>query len=152
MVIKAGFRLSLRVPWTLGVRDRHSKAFFGKGLARPQHIIHRPDVWCRVRQREFFTFGMDVLLKLDLEQTRDFFASFFSLSDYHWQGFLSARLTFPQLIGFGVALFAHASNAARANLLVKGIPGLAVMLARLAQTLNYGPKSRADSRVDRVQT
>ena len=106
----------------------------------------------RVRQREFFTFGMDVLLQLDLSETRDFFASFFSLSDYHWHGFLSARLTFPQLIGFGVSLFAHASNAARANLLVKGVPGLLVMLTRLAQTINYGPKNRADEKVDRNST
>lgn len=95
---------------------------------------------------------MDVLLQLDLAQTRDFFSSFFSLSDYHWQGFLSARLTFPQLIGFGVSLFVHASNAARANLLVKGIPGLFVMLTRLAQTINYGPKNRADQKVDRTLT
>lgn len=39
---------------------------------------------------------MDVLLKLDLAETREFFAAFFALSDFHWQGFLSARLTFPQ--------------------------------------------------------
>ena len=106
---------------------------------------------CRIRQREFFTFGMDVLLQLDLAQTREFFASFFSLSDFHWQGFLSARLTFPQLIGFGLSLFAHASNAARANLLVKGIPGLVVMLARLAQTINYGPKIQAVGKIDQSQ-
>ena len=51
---------------------------------------------CRLRQRAFFVFGMDVLLKLDLAETREFFAAFFALSDFHWQGFLSARLTFPQ--------------------------------------------------------
>ena len=39
---------------------------------------------------------MDVLLKLDLAETREFFAAFFALSDFHWQGFLSARLTFPE--------------------------------------------------------
>ena len=50
----------------------------------------------RLRQRAFFVFGMDVLLKLDLAETREFFAAFFALSDFHWQGFLSARLTFPQ--------------------------------------------------------
>ena len=50
----------------------------------------------RLRQRAFFTFGMDVLLKLDLAETREFFAAFFALSDFHWQGFLSARLTFPE--------------------------------------------------------
>ena len=40
---------------------------------------------CRLRQREFFTFGMDVLLQLDLAETRQFFTAFFSLSDFHWQ-------------------------------------------------------------------
>ena len=93
---------------------------------------------------------MDVLLQLDLPQTREFFTSFFSLSDHHWQGFLSARLTLPQLIGFGLSLFTNASNAARANLLVKGIPGLAIMLARLAQTWNYGPQNRSDAKVDKL--
>jgi len=68
-----------------------------------------------------------------IQETRDFFAAFFSLSAFHWQGFLSARLTFSQLIGFGLSLFQHASNPARLNLLVKGLPGLVVMLVRLVQ-------------------
>jgi lycopene beta-cyclase len=38
----------------------------------------------RIRQRFFNTFGMDLLLSLDLSQTRDFFSAFFSLSDFHW--------------------------------------------------------------------
>ncbi len=97
------------------------------------------DVWAkiwpksRISQREFFNFGMEVLLKLDLAETREFFAAFFSLSDFHWQGFLSSRLTFLELIGFGLSLFANASNQARANLLIKGAPGLFVMLWRLAR-------------------
>ncbi|PSC67972.1 Lycopene beta chloroplastic [Micractinium conductrix] len=86
----------------------------------------------RLRQREFFEFGMEVLLKLDLAETREFFAAFFSLSDYHWHGFLSSRLSFLNLIGFGLSLFARSSNAARLNLLQKGLPGLLVMLSRLA--------------------
>ena len=39
----------------------------------------------RLRQREFFTFGMDVLLKLDLNETRQFFSAFFNLSEFYWQ-------------------------------------------------------------------
>jgi lycopene beta-cyclase len=53
----------------------------------------------RLRQRAFFCFGMDVLLRLNLAETRQFFAAFFSLSAFHWHGFLSARLGFLQLIG-----------------------------------------------------
>lgn len=89
----------------------------------------------RIRQREFFEFGMEVLLKLNLIETRQFFAAFFSLSDFHWQGFLSSRLSFIELIGFGLSLFANSSGAARMDLLQKGFPGLIVMLARLAKTL-----------------
>lgn len=73
-----------------------------------------------------------MLLKLDLAETREFFAAFFSLSSYHWHGFLSSRLSFISLIGFGLSLFAKSSNAARINLLQKGLPGLIVMLSRLA--------------------
>jgi len=89
----------------------------------------------RVRQREFFVFGMEVLLKLNLQETRQFFAAFFALSDFHWHGFLSSRLSFAELIGFGLSLFAKSSNAARLDLLQKGLPGLVVMLTRLAKTL-----------------
>ena len=88
----------------------------------------------RLRQREFFTFGMDVLLKLDLRETRQFFSAFFGLSDFHWQGFLSSRLSFPQLMTFGLALFANSSNQARANLVFKGTPGLFSMFTGLGKT------------------
>lgn len=94
----------------------------------------------RLRQRAFFCFGMDVLLQLNLEETRNFFNAFFSLSDYNWHGFLSARLGFLQLIGFGLSLFANSSNQSRLDLLQKGLPGLAGMLLELAPTLGdyYG--------------
>ncbi len=51
------------------------------------------------------------------------------------QGFLSTRLSFIELIGFGLQLFVKSSNEARVNLLSKGLPGLLVMLAKLAKTL-----------------
>ncbi len=66
-----------------------------------------------------------------LQETRDFFRSFFSLSAFHWQGFLSARLSFLELIGFGLSLFIHASTPARLNLLRMGVPGLAAMVVEL---------------------
>ena len=54
-----------------------------------------------------------------------------------WQGFLSARLSFLELIGFGLSLFAKSSNEARLNLLVKGLPGLLGMLLGLTRTVGY---------------
>lgn len=67
------------------------------------------------------------------QETRDFFRSFFSLSYYNWTGFLSARLTFTELIGFGLSLFVNASNPARVNLVKMGAPGLLGMLLELTR-------------------
>lgn len=64
----------------------------------------------RIRQRAFFSFGMDMLLSFNLEQIREFFAAFFNLSEHHWHGFLSARLSFPELIGFGLSLFVEVGH------------------------------------------
>ncbi|GIL80240.1 hypothetical protein Vretimale_17433 [Volvox reticuliferus] len=91
----------------------------------------------RIRQRAFFTFGMDVLLSLDLLQIREFFRAFFSLSSFHWHGFLSTRLSFPQLIVFGLSLFYKSSNAARSSLLVRGVPGVFSMLIELVPTMRF---------------
>jgi lycopene beta-cyclase len=38
-------------------------------------------------------------------------------------GFLSTRLSFTQLIGFGVVLFVSSSNAIKVHLLKMGVPG-----------------------------
>jgi hypothetical protein len=57
------------------------------------------------------------------------------------------RLTFLQLIGFGLSLFTKASNEARLNLLAKGLPGLVVMLGLLVPTLGdyYGVNGKKGS-------
>lgn len=80
------------------------------------------DLWPveRRRQREFFCFGMDVLLKLDLEGTRRFFDAFFELEPHYWHGFLSSRLFLPELFSFGLSLFAHASNTSKLEIMAKG--------------------------------
>ncbi|QDZ18931.1 lycopene beta cyclase [Chloropicon primus] len=87
----------------------------------------------RLAQREFFNFGMEVLLSLDLANTREFFSAFFSLSDFHWQGFLSSRLSLPELIVFGLSLFSKSSWDMRFSLVAKGLPGLVGMLAGIAR-------------------
>eukprot|EP00210_Caulerpa_lentillifera_P003218 g3074.t1 len=99
------------------------------------------DVWRalwpieRIRQREFFCFGMAVLLQLNLKETRNFFSAFFSLSDYHWQGFLSSRLSFSELIGFGWSLFVKSSSETRVTILKKGAPGLGGLIFGIVPTL-----------------
>lgn len=91
------------------------------------------DLWPieRRRQREFFCFGMDILLKLDLQGTRRFFDAFFDLEPCYWHGFLSSRLFLPELILFGLSLFSHASNASRIEIMAKGTPSLANMIGNL---------------------
>ncbi|KAL9260290.1 Lycopene beta cyclase, chloroplastic-like protein [Drosera capensis] len=91
------------------------------------------DLWPiqRRRQREFFCFGMDILLKLDLQGTRRFFDAFFDLEPRYWHGFLSSRLFLPELIVFGLALFGHASNTSRLEIMAKGTVPLVSMIGNL---------------------
>lgn len=63
--------------------------------------------------REFYTFGMETLLKLDLNETRQFFDAFFELKPYYMQGFLSSSLTLNDIVWLSMSLFAHASNPSR---------------------------------------
>ncbi|XP_042487609.1 lycopene beta cyclase, chloroplastic-like [Macadamia integrifolia] len=91
------------------------------------------DLWPieRRRQREFFCFGMDVLLKLDLQGTRRFFDAFFNLEPHYWHGFLSSRLFLPELIYFGLSLFSQASNTSRIEIMAKGTVPLVNMIGNL---------------------
>jgi len=93
------------------------------------------DLWPldRQQQRAFFCFGMDVLLKLDLAGTRRFFDAFFNLEPHNWQGFLSSRLYFMELIGFGLSLFKHATNHARAEIVTIGTLPLVKLVTEIAQ-------------------
>ncbi|KAB5519361.1 hypothetical protein DKX38_023680 [Salix brachista] len=88
------------------------------------------DLWPieRRRQREFFCFGMDVLLKLDLPATRRFFDAFFNLEPHYWHGFLSSRLFLPELLLFGLSLFSHASNTSSYDAGNPCLPGLELSL------------------------
>lgn len=82
--------------------------------------------------------GMEILLKLDLQETRQFFTAFFGLSDFHWQGFLSSRLSLGELLAFGISLFINANNSTRLNLMRKGLPGLAKMAGNLLRLQTRG--------------
>lgn len=93
------------------------------------------DLWPieRRRQREFFCFGMDILLKLDLPGTRRFFDAFFDLEPRYWHGFLSSRLYLPELLLFGLSLFGKASNVSRVEIMAKGTVPLVNMIGNLVQ-------------------
>ncbi|KAL8496334.1 hypothetical protein ACS0TY_020153 [Phlomoides rotata] len=82
--------------------------------------------------REFHNFGMETLLKLDLNGTRRFFDAFFELNPHYWHGFLSSRLTLGELITLGISLFGHASNPSKLDILTKCPVPLAKMVGNLA--------------------
>lgn len=109
--------------------DSSSDQLFGDTLSE---AVWR-DLWPmdRRRQREFFCFGMDILLKLDLEGTRRFFNAFFDLKPQYWHGFLSSRLFLPELMLFGLSLFKHASNTSRLEIMAKGTVPLVRMINNL---------------------
>ncbi|RAL48489.1 unnamed protein product [Cuscuta campestris] len=93
------------------------------------------DLWPKERrhQREFFCFGMDVLLRLDLPGLRRFFEAFFDLEPRYWHGFLSSRLFLPELMFFGLSLLSRASNASRLEIIRKGTLPLVKMVSNLLQ-------------------
>lgn len=109
----------------LGSETRHSCNELSAGVWK--------DLWPieRRRQREFFCFGMDILLKLDLPATRRFFDAFFDLEPRYWHGFLSSRLFLPELLVFGLSLFAQASNTSRLEIMAKGTLPLVKMINNL---------------------
>ncbi|KAG4968608.1 hypothetical protein JHK87_034259 [Glycine soja] len=82
--------------------------------------------------REFYSFGMETLLKVDLNGNRSFFDAFFDLKPYYWQGFLSSRLTLNELVWLSISLFGHASNPSRFDILTKCHVPLAKMMGNIA--------------------
>uniref|UniRef100_M8BD74 lycopene beta-cyclase n=1 Tax=Aegilops tauschii TaxID=37682 RepID=M8BD74_AEGTA len=70
---------------------------------------------------------------LDLQGTRRFFNAFFDLEPHYWHGFLSSRLFLPELLMFGLSLFAHASNTSKLEIMAKGTVPLAKMVGNLIQ-------------------
>ncbi|PKA65064.1 Lycopene beta cyclase, chloroplastic/chromoplastic [Apostasia shenzhenica] len=119
------------------VADAIVRILGGGGRGSGEEVAARVwgDVWPpeRRRQREFFCFGMDLLLRLDLEGTRRFFDAFFELEPAYWHGFLSSRLFLPELVAFGFSLFGRASNACRLEIMVKGTMPLLNMIGNLLE-------------------
>nr|GMD61590.1 neoxanthin synthase, chloroplastic [Ipomoea batatas] len=82
--------------------------------------------------REFYSFGMETLLKLDLNGTRRFFDAFFDLNPHYWHGFLSSRLSLRELIMLSLSLFGHASNLSKLDIVTKCPAPLVRMVGNLA--------------------
>lgn len=101
---------------------------------RPLHQKVWNGLWPIDRRcnREFYSFGMETLLKLDLKGTRRFFDAFFDLNPHYWHGFLSSRLSLAELAGLSLSLFGHASNSSRFDIVTKCPLPLVKMMGNLA--------------------
>ena len=66
-----------------------------------------------LRMRTFMCFGMETLMQLDVDGTRQFFDTFFDLPRDVWAGFLSWRIQPVGLLSLGVNLFVLFSNYMR---------------------------------------
>ncbi len=60
------------------------------------------------RKHALYQFGLEKLMRFDEAQLRHFFASFFSLPQPQWSGFLANTLTVPELVTAMLRLFAIA--------------------------------------------
>ena len=85
----------------------------------------------RRRVREFYSFGMETLLKLDLNGTRGFFDGFFDLDPYYWHGFLSSSLSLRELVLLSLSLFGRASNKSRLDIVTKCPAPLVKMMGNI---------------------
>ncbi|KAL6205274.1 hypothetical protein ACLB2K_022536 [Fragaria x ananassa] len=91
-------------------------------------------LWTTERRcvRQYYSFGMETLLKLDLNGSRRFFDAFFDLDPYYWQGFLSSRLSLRELALLSLSLFGHASFPSRFDIVSKCPVPFVKMISNLA--------------------
>jgi capsanthin/capsorubin synthase len=85
--------------------------------------------------REYYTFGMETLLKLDLNETRQFFDAFFELKPYYMKGFLSSSLNLNDIVWLSILLFAHSSNSSRMAVVTKCPMLFAEMMGNICREL-----------------
>ncbi|XP_020111069.1 capsanthin/capsorubin synthase, chromoplastic-like [Ananas comosus] len=92
-------------------------------MVRGRQLRHKmwSSLWTgeRKRAREFYWFGMEMLLRLDLKGTRSFFDAFFDLDNYCWEGFLSSRLSLRELLLLSLYLFGNASSKCKWDIVSK---------------------------------
>ena len=69
------------------------------------------------RKHALYQFGLEKLMRFPEAQLREFFATFFSLSNVLWYGFLANTLSIPQLLGAMLWLFFKAPWSVRWGLI-----------------------------------
>lgn len=83
-------------------------------------------------EREAYTFGMETLIRLDLDGIRRMFDTFFDLDSHYYYGFLSSRLTLEELTSFAKDVFCCASAPTKFDIITKCPPLLIRMVGNIA--------------------
>ncbi|KAL6224207.1 hypothetical protein ACLB2K_003063 [Fragaria x ananassa] len=98
----------------------------------------------RKRQRAFFLFGLALLVQMDIEGMRTFFATFFRLPTWMWQGFLGSSLSSVDLMLFALYMFVIAPNSLRSRLvkhLLSDPTGATMLKTYLTVNMNSFPRT-----------
>ena len=95
-----------------------------------------------LRMRTFMCFGMETLMELDINGTRQFFDTFFDLPKDVWAGFLSWRIQPAGLLALGVQLFVLFSNYMRLTFVRSALPFMGSFFANFATADNKFDSSK----------
>lgn len=113
-----GYQLARVLRWAPGFADAIQRAIeeepdADRRSARLWQALWTPE---RVRRRQLFCYGMEVLLTFDSARTQRFFEAFFEQPPVSWQGYLSGELSSGALAGVMLRLFGTAPMGLRVEL------------------------------------
>ncbi|KAJ4724937.1 Lycopene beta-cyclase [Melia azedarach] len=131
-----GYMVARTLAMAPAIADAIAQCVGSTRMIRGRPLCHKVwnELWPIERRwsREFYSFGMETLLKLDLNGSRNFFDAFFDLSPYYWHGFLSSRLSLTELACLSLSLFGHASTSSKFDIVTKCPVPLVKMMGNLA--------------------
>jgi lycopene beta-cyclase len=122
-VLGAADRVAAEVAVTLGARGGTPT----RAVASGWEALWPPD---RKQRRALYRFGLEALVAMDPAATRAFFDHFFRLPTEAWSGYLSDRLTAPELRVVMLKLFGSAPLALKWRLARAGFGAEGWALAR----------------------
>ncbi len=122
-VLGAADRVAAEVAVTLGARGGTP----ARAVASGWEALWPPD---RRQRRALYRFGLEALVAMDPPATRAFFDHFFRLPTEAWSGYLSDRLTAPELRVVMLKLFGSAPLALKWRLARAGFGAEGWALAR----------------------
>jgi lycopene beta-cyclase len=129
----SGYQLARAMSWAAQLADDLARAIQREGL-RGESLSSAAwrALWTptRLRQRELYLYGMEMLLAMRGDQLRAFFETFFALPQHRWAGFLSGELSMLELTSTMWHLFGAASMRTRRDLVRPALTGALPHLLR----------------------